>query len=58
MARHIIHLAVPALAEPLAEPVLRGGEIGVRDPDRLEAEFRSPLLDARRERRVVHGRRV
>jgi hypothetical protein len=58
MARHIIHLAVPALAEPLAEPVFRGGEVGIRDPHRLEPEFPAPLLDLRSERAVVHGPRV
>ena len=55
---HKAHPAVPALAEPLAEPVFRGGEVGFRDPHRLEAELPAPLLDPRRERAVVHGPRV
>ena len=54
MARHIIHFAVPTEPKPFGEAALRGREIGVRNAHRLEAEFPPPLLDVRRERRVVH----
>jgi hypothetical protein len=47
VARHILHLAMPALREPLQQPRLRRAEIGVGDADRLEAELASPGLDAR-----------
>ena len=54
--RHIIHLAVPAPAEPVAEPAFRVAEPGFRDADSLEAQLLPPLLDAPSERAIVHGR--
>ena len=56
VARHIIHFAVPAEPEPFGEAVVRGREFGVRNADGLETELAPPLLDVRRERRIVHGR--
>ena len=50
MARHILHLAMPALREPFEQPRLGRREVGVGDADRLEAELGAPLLDALRER--------
>ncbi len=49
MPRHIIHLAVPAPFQPSGESRLGGSKVGIRDADRLEAEFRSPLPDSRGE---------
>ncbi len=49
MAGHILHLAMPAPGEPVEQPRLGRGEIGMRDADRLEAEAPAPLLDALRE---------
>ena len=54
VARHIIHVALPAHAQPLGEPPFGGREIGGGDADGLEAELTTPLLDFRRERVVVH----
>ena len=46
MARHIIHLAVPAAAEPLHQPPFILREIDSRDGDRIEAELAAPLANS------------
>ena len=55
VARHILHLAMPAPREPFHEARLGRREIRVGDADRLEAELGTPGLDALRERGIVHG---
>jgi len=55
VARHILHLAMPALRQPLEQPRLRRRKVGRGDADRLEAELDPPLLYALRKRRIVHG---
>jgi len=57
VARHILHLAMPALREPFEEPRLRRGQIRIGDADRLETELGSPGLDSLCEGRVIHDAR-
>ena len=55
MAGHILHFAMPALPQPFEQPRLRRRQVGIADANRLEPQFESPGLDARRERGVVHA---
>ena len=54
MASHILHLSMPALAQPVEQPRLGRRQIRVRDADGLEAERPAPFLDALREYCVIH----
>ena len=55
MARHIIHLAVKAGIEPLAQARLGIGQIDAGHPRRAEAQLARPLRDLRRQRGAVIG---
>ena len=56
MACHILHLAVPAAAEPLHEARLVLGEVDSRDGDRIESQLAPPALHALFDRRLFdHG---
>ena len=55
MARHILHLAMPALRQPLQQPRLGGRHVGFGDADGLEAQFGAPGLDALCECCVIHA---
>ena len=48
VALHIIHLAVPSHPKPLGEAAAGRGQVEVRDPHRLEAEFGAPGFDLMR----------
>ena len=45
MPRHVVHLAVLALREPVAQPGFVFAEFDVGDAELLEAEFAAPAAD-------------
>src|SRR5207302_9319024 len=49
MPRHILHLPMAALREPLEQPRLGGAEIRVGDAHGLEAKLAAPVADGPRE---------
>jgi len=55
VARHILHLAMPALREPLEKPRLRRRQVGLRDTDRLETELAPPGFDLSCQSRKIHA---
>lgn len=43
--RHPVHFAVQPLVQPLIEPGLIAGQVGVGNPDLVEAQFPAPATD-------------
>ena len=54
MTRHILHLAMPTLREPIEEPRLRRGKVRIGEAHRLEAELGAPATNLLGEYCVVH----
>jgi hypothetical protein len=46
---------MPASREPIEQPRFGRRQVAIGDADRLKAERPAPLLDLRRERRVIHA---